>query len=81
MITRDTILDYLDDIRAHPENYVTLKSVMDEVLAVRSIKTARTMETLKAAFTKTTRDAKGNPDLLTLLRAAKDERKAQLEAV
>jgi hypothetical protein len=80
MITRDTILDYLDDIRAHPEKYVTLGEIVTSAVHLQALKRAPTLEALARAFQAPARAAKAANDteLLAMLTSAKDERKAAL---
>lgn len=78
---RDTILDYIDDIRAHPEKYCTLKDIVLTANDRSIIFKAPTMPALKTAFNDAIRRAKerGDKDGLKYLIEAKNDRKKQLE--
>lgn len=83
MITRDTILDYLDDIRANPENYVTFGEIVQSVVHLHRIRKAPTLKALNEAFQAPAKAAKaaGDKEQLAKLIEVKDARKKELEAV
>ena len=73
---------YIRDVRARPESYGTMQSVVEAVTALHAIRKATTLEAVKAAFQPAAKKAKaeGDTEALTILtEAAKAKRKA-LEA-
>jgi hypothetical protein len=72
------MFSYMRDVRAHPENYVTLQSIIEDVASIARVRACKTLAELKRVFTTETRRAKGDADLLALLVSAKDQRKSGL---
>lgn len=80
MITRDTILDYLDDMRAYPENYVELGQIVREVTTLHAIRRALTIKALNEIFQPAAKKAKSDKDdeVLALFTEAAKKRKLEL---
>jgi radical SAM superfamily enzyme len=80
MITRDTILDYLDDMRAHPENYVEVGQIVREVTTLRAIRRALTIKALNEIFQPAAKKAKadGDAEAVKLFTEAAAKRKGEL---
>jgi hypothetical protein len=72
------MFSYMRDVRAHPENYVTMQSVFEDLSSIQRVRACKTLAELKRVFTVETRRAKGDADLLALLVYAKDQRKVGL---
>lgn len=71
---------YMHDVATNPSAFVSMGSICASVMALRTVKKAESMETLKTAYQTAHRAAKkaGDVLLLEMLTAAKDKRKAEL---
>ena len=71
---------YVAWVKAHPENYVTMDSILRDAIALHAIKIAGTLETLNATAQPLLRAAKAAHDtvLFEILKAASAQRKGEL---